>query len=124
MPKLGDLDNVYSDLLLTHHGTGFTRQPSYTREFVADPAARPGSARARPSGNVRAATDLEWRTPPLWGLRDSAPYLHDGRATSVEEAILVHGGEGSASRLTLSATDAPRPGPTPVLPVVVTAPKP
>jgi mono/diheme cytochrome c family protein len=37
----------------------------------------------------------EWRTPPLWGLRDSGPYLHDGRADTVEEAIALHGGEGS-----------------------------
>ena len=41
------------------------------------------------------ATNLaqEWRTPPLWGLADSAPYLHDGRAESVLEAIAQHGGE-------------------------------
>jgi len=25
-----------------------------------------------------AATAQEWRTPPLWGVRDSGPYLHDG----------------------------------------------
>ena len=35
----------------------------------------------------------EWRTPPLWGVRDSAPYLHDGRAPTIEQAILLHGGE-------------------------------
>jgi CxxC motif-containing protein (DUF1111 family) len=36
----------------------------------------------------------EWRTPPLWGVADSAPYLHDGRAATLEEAILMHGGQG------------------------------
>jgi len=40
------------------------------------------------------AGEREWRTPPLWGLRDSAPYLHDGRAASVDEAIRLHDGEG------------------------------
>jgi hypothetical protein len=38
----------------------------------------------------------EWRTPPLWGLKDSAPYLHDGRAATVVEAIALHGGEAEA----------------------------
>ena len=36
----------------------------------------------------------EWRTPPLWGLRDSAPYLHDGRADTISAAIATHDGEG------------------------------
>ncbi len=40
--------------------------------------------------------DQEWRTPPLWGLADSGPYLHDGRAASVLEAIAQHGGEAEA----------------------------
>lgn len=35
----------------------------------------------------------EWRTAPLWGMADSAPYLHDGRAETVLEAIAWHGGE-------------------------------
>lgn len=40
----------------------------------------------------------EMRTAPLWGLRFSAPYLHDGRANTVEAAIRAHDGEGKASR--------------------------
>ena len=39
----------------------------------------------------------EWRTPPLWGVADSAPYLHDGRAATLDAAIRWHGGEASAS---------------------------
>jgi CxxC motif-containing protein (DUF1111 family) len=35
----------------------------------------------------------EWRTPPLWGVADSAPYLHDGRAATLVDAIALHGGE-------------------------------
>jgi hypothetical protein len=31
-------------------------------------------------------------TPPLWGIRDSAPYLHDGRAANLRDATLLHGG--------------------------------
>jgi CxxC motif-containing protein (DUF1111 family) len=50
------------------------------------------------------ATGAEWRTPPLWGLgltqivNPAATFLHDGRARSLAEAILWHGGEAHASR--------------------------
>jgi CxxC motif-containing protein (DUF1111 family) len=52
-----------------------------------------------------SALTSEWRTPPLWGLglsKDSQGgqyyLLHDGRARSIEQAIVLHGGEASASR--------------------------
>jgi hypothetical protein len=37
-------------------------------------------------------------TENLWGVGSTAPYLHDGRATTLTEAILLHGGESQASR--------------------------
>lgn len=40
----------------------------------------------------------EWRTPPLWGVADSAPYMHDGRASTLLEAIVMHGGEATGTR--------------------------
>lgn len=51
------------------------------------------------------ASRREWRTPPLWGIglqeqfKGEAHYLHDGRARSLEEAILWHGGEAQQSKL-------------------------
>ncbi|MBR2647905.1 MAG: di-heme oxidoredictase family protein [Sediminibacterium sp.] len=52
-----------------------------------------------------SATKSEWRTPPLWGLglspnSQGGQYflLHDGRAKSIEEAILLHGGEATTSK--------------------------
>ncbi len=51
-----------------------------------------------------SATGREWRTTPLWGLGftkklSAKPvYLHDGRARTIEEAILWHGGEAAASQ--------------------------
>ena len=40
----------------------------------------------------------EFRTPPLWGLRQSGPpYLHDGRAETLTETLEMHGGEATAS---------------------------
>jgi CxxC motif-containing protein (DUF1111 family) len=51
-----------------------------------------------------AASGTEWRTPPLWGLGLIADVsggnrflLHDGRARTIEEAILWHGGEAATS---------------------------
>jgi len=50
------------------------------------------------------ASGNEWRTPPLWGIglyknvSTEANYLHDGRARSIEEAILWHGGEARAAK--------------------------
>ncbi len=51
------------------------------------------------------ATKNEWRTTPLWGINSyrktlgkKPDYLHDGRAKSIEEAILWHGGEALNSR--------------------------
>lgn len=40
----------------------------------------------------------ELRTPPLWGLRESGPYLHDGSAPTIEEAIRRHANQGAAAR--------------------------
>ncbi len=39
----------------------------------------------------------EWRTPPLWGVRSSAPYMHDGRAKTIAAAIDMHGGEAATA---------------------------
>lgn len=59
------------------------------------------------------ANGREWKTPPLWGLgmqmfyRQKTTFLHDGRARTLEEAILWHGGEAEQSKqhfLTLSPT--------------------
>ncbi|MBI2538064.1 MAG: thiol oxidoreductase, partial [Gemmatimonadetes bacterium] len=61
-----------------------------------------GLADNRPDGS---ASGVEWKTPPLWGLRvmrdflnGDAFLLHDGRARSIEEAILLHGGEAQGAR--------------------------
>jgi cytochrome c peroxidase len=40
----------------------------------------------------------EFTTARLWGIADSGPYLHDGRATTLSEAILLHGGEAEPVR--------------------------
>lgn len=60
-----------------------------------------GLADGRPVGD---ASGREWRTPPLWGIgltetvNGHTFFLHDGRARSLLEAILWHGGEAQAAR--------------------------
>ena len=44
------------------------------------------------------ANGSEFRTQPLWGIVAVAPYLHDGRADTIEQAIVLHGGEGQRAR--------------------------
>ena len=63
-------------------------------------------------GELRAS-GAEWRTPPLWGIGLTSgvsgreAYLHDGRARTLAEAILWHGGEAVRSRTAFQAM--PRP---------------
>ncbi|MDD9741165.1 di-heme oxidoredictase family protein [Marinovum sp. SP66] len=60
-----------------------------------------GLADNRPEGR---ATGREWRTAPLWGIglteqvNGHSQFLHDGRARSLLEAVLWHGGEAQAAR--------------------------
>ena len=51
------------------------------------------------------ALTSEWRTPPLWGLGLSKNsqggnyfLMHHGRAHSIQEAIMLHGGEAATSQ--------------------------
>ena len=61
----------------------------------------PGLADGRPVG---LASGSEWKTPPLWGLGlvedvgGHTRFLHDGRARSLEEAVLWHGGEAQNAK--------------------------
>ena len=60
-----------------------------------------GLADGRPEGD---ADGREWRTQPLWGIglaktvNEEATFLHDGRARTILEAILWHGGEAQPAR--------------------------
>lgn len=72
----------------------------------------PGLADGRPDN---LATGTQWRTAPLWGIGllqvtngGTGYYLHDGRARTIEEAILWHDGEAAKSKqafMQLSGTD-------------------
>jgi hypothetical protein len=60
----------------------------------------------RDDGTVSSSA---FRTPPLWAVAETAPYLHDGRAPSIQDAILAHDGEARAARDAYAAlTEAER----------------
>ncbi len=80
---------AFTDLLIHNMGPDLAGEVSF------------GTPQA--SANDPDTTEAEWRTAPLWGISAVAPYLHDGRAPTLNEAILMHGGEGQASRDAFSA---------------------
>jgi CxxC motif-containing protein (DUF1111 family) len=108
--KVGDVEGIYSDLLLHDMGDDLGDEGSYDPDDPSDPDDPPfpddsGAVAAQQSAPAAApvlrtrkgAGKREWRTPPLWGFRDSGPYLHDGRAQTLEQAVALHGGQGAAS---------------------------
>jgi hypothetical protein len=88
-PSLGNIDGIYSDLLLHDMGPDLT---SVTVEVYYGPPEKVDVPTA-----ASMADGTEWRTPPLWGYRDSGPYLHDGRARNLVEAVRAHKGQARDS---------------------------
>jgi CxxC motif-containing protein (DUF1111 family) len=88
-PNLGAVDGIYSDLLLHRMGADLEGGGGGYGEPVPSTPSSP----SKPSEPLAD----EWRTPPLWGVADSAPYMHDGRAATLEDAIARHGGQAAAS---------------------------
>ena len=97
---VGPAAGLYSDLLLHDMGPGLSDPQPAMPELKENSTLSPGGGYFGPSlsielvKNVTTNIHQEWRTPPLWGVGSSAPYLHDGRAASLEQAIQWHGGEG------------------------------
>ena len=111
VPDLGEVEGVFSDLLLHDMGSGLAdpvaappKVKTTTHNFQPVRNAGGYSGFALPMQSMQLTeviptnTRQEWRTPPLWGVADTAPYLHDGRAKTLHDAILLHGGEASQSR--------------------------
>ncbi|MFM8252255.1 MAG: di-heme oxidoredictase family protein, partial [Planctomycetota bacterium] len=105
VPKLGNVDGLYTDLLLHDLGKDLS-------DFAGANPSRPFTGGGIPGFNFSPlnfeqlvqfytggvfteSPELrqKWKTPPLWGVRDSAPYMHDGRAATLDEAIRLHAGE-------------------------------
>ncbi|WP_439621565.1 di-heme oxidoredictase family protein [Gemmata sp.] len=88
VPDLGGVKGVYSDFML------------YTLEDPPPPGGGSGRYDPDPPAELRLPPrpddeprPAEWKTPPLWGVADSAPYLHDGSAATLRDAVLKHLGD-------------------------------
>jgi CxxC motif-containing protein (DUF1111 family) len=101
-PDMGGVQGVYSDFLL-HTVEGSDNPPS------------PGGGYGENPEELPLPTDFpkpsEWKTPPLWGVADSAPYFHDGASPTLRDAIVRHGADARVvtdafRRLTLDDQEA------------------
>jgi CxxC motif-containing protein (DUF1111 family) len=102
VPDLGYVRGLYSDLLLHDMGPALSDVAVYygpppASEPITEPGQLVDSQDGGRAAETRGATAQEWRTPPLWGLRDSGPYLHNGTATSLADVMRGHGGEATTS---------------------------
>lgn len=98
---VGPANEIYSDLLLHDMGPGLADEMAAVPELNERTA--PGFASYYGSSSIELLVTVttnirqEWRTPPLWGVADSGPWLHDGRAFTLDKAIRLHGGEAAAA---------------------------
>jgi CxxC motif-containing protein (DUF1111 family) len=89
VPNMGGVKGVYSDFLL------------YAVEDPPPPGGRGEYSEPPPSLQIASRPDdepklSEWKTPALWGVADSAPYMHDGSAPTLHAAILKHRGDANS----------------------------
>ena len=112
--NVGTVQGLYSDLLLHDMGPDLGDTGNYgifIHDMPEEEQKEPKIIDANPNSplqpkltpeqlaKVTGALRQEWRTPPLWGVRDSGPYLHDGRADTLEQAIAFHGGQASSAAI-------------------------
>ena len=106
--KVGGVAGLFSDMLLHDMGSELSdpvpAMPKIEKVGERTVFSTYGGAIVT-DVTAEVATEIrqEWRTPPLWGVADSPPYLHDGRAPTLSKAILLHGGEAAKSRQRFAA---------------------
>jgi mono/diheme cytochrome c family protein len=86
-PDIGGVKGIYSDFLLYKIETRLPGVPGGSYRDVEGPDIPPF-----PEDHPQPA---EWKTPPLWGVADSAPYFHDGASPTLRDAIIRHGGDAT-----------------------------
>jgi CxxC motif-containing protein (DUF1111 family) len=95
VPDMAGVEGVYSDFLL-HRLDDRSKGGGGYRETLPVPF---------PEDHPLPE---EWKTPPLWGVADSAPYFHDGGSPTLEAAVRRHHGDAesaTAAYLALPAND-------------------
>src|SRR5262245_8110515 len=88
VPNMGGVKNVYSDFLL--YTLDDPLPAGGGGEYAASEPHPQLELPKRPDDEPKPD---EWKTPPLWGVASSAPYMHDGSAPTLKDAILKHRGD-------------------------------
>ena len=108
-PPQMPLTGMAGEALFTSTGCAVCHTPAFTTRNDAELEAALRGIAIRPFSDwllhdMGAAADgiadgtadvRDMRTPPLWGISDTPPYMHDGRAEDLLEAILAHDGEAA-----------------------------
>jgi CxxC motif-containing protein (DUF1111 family) len=89
IPDLGGVKGIYTDFLLHRLDDGNPNVPGGNYGTPLPNQPPPPDDVPHPS---------EWKTPALWGAADSAPYMHDGGASTLDGAITRHGGDAKVVR--------------------------
>ena len=84
VPDIGGVKGVYTDFLL--YALDDPKPAGQANPYGPDPLPD----FPRPDGEPRPE---EWKTQPLWGVADSAPYFHDGQSPTLTAAVLRHQGD-------------------------------
>jgi CxxC motif-containing protein (DUF1111 family) len=93
VPNMGGVKGVYTDFLL--YTLDDPPPPNSSGDvYTVGPSPLFGLPE-RPDGEPKSG---EWKTPALWGVAHSAPYMHDGSAPTLRDAILKHGGDAKSVR--------------------------
>jgi mono/diheme cytochrome c family protein len=93
VPDLSGVKGIYSDFLLHDVMTPLDgNQGGGGGGGGYDPPEPPGLPERSPGEPL----PNEWKTPPLWGVAHSAPYMHDGASPTLQAAILRHKGDATA----------------------------
>lgn len=90
IPEMSGVKGVYSDFLLHDVVTPLDGNQGGGGGY--DPPEPPGLPERSPGEPL----PNEWKTPPLWGVASSAPYMHDGGSPTLHAAILQHKGDATA----------------------------
>ncbi|MBP3953987.1 c-type cytochrome [Gemmata sp. G18] len=102
VPDMGGVKGVYSDFLL------YTLEDPPPTGGSGDYSSGPPPQLQLPERPDHEPKPNEWKTPALWGVADSAPYLHDGSAPTLRDAVMKHRGDAksvSEKYKTLAADD-------------------
>jgi CxxC motif-containing protein (DUF1111 family) len=116
-PEIGAGDHAAGAALFAATGCAVCHRPSFTTALDAGHGRAGltvllysdlllhdvGTGDGIPQG---AAGARQLRTPPLWGLRTASTFLHDGRTSSLEAAIIAHAGEARDAQTRYLALDA------------------